>query len=65
MRTRLAVLTAALLLAAGCGKAGVDTAPATPEEEKQAEQRIKEEAGRERKARQNEQKGKTADPRDD
>ena len=51
MRTRLILLAAGLLLAAGCGKAP-EVKEATPEDEKAAEQRIKEEAARELKARQ-------------
>ena len=63
MRARLMGLTAALLVAAGCGKT-VDTSPATPEDEKAAEQRIKDEAARELKARQQEKKNKQPNPAD-
>jgi hypothetical protein len=64
MRTRLTALAAGLLLAAGCGSPAPDTRPATPEDEKAAEQRIQEEAARELKARRLEEqnrKGKSQD----
>jgi hypothetical protein len=58
-------LAAGLLLAAGCGKGAPDTRPATPEEEKAAEQRIKEEAARELKSRRLEEQNRKAHPQDD
>ena len=66
MRTRLTLLAAGLLVAAGCGTAP-EVKEATPEDEKAAEQRIKEEAARELKARQQqqqEQKNKKVKPED-
>lgn len=62
MRAKLTALVAGMLLAAGCGKTP-ETREASPEDEKAAEQRIKDEAARERKARQ-EQKNKKANPAD-
>ena len=60
MRKRLLGLIVALVVAFGCSPS-VATAPATPEEEKAAEQRIKEEAARELKARREEQKNRKPD----
>jgi hypothetical protein len=63
MRLRLTALVAGLILAAGCGKTS-DPTPASPEDEKAAEQRIKEEAARELKSRQLERQNKKANPDD-
>ena len=52
-----------LLPIAGCGGSSATVAPATPEDEKAAEQRIRDEAARERKARQ-EQKRQKPNPDD-
>lgn len=52
-----------VLLVCGCGTSDPAPAPATPEDEKAAEQRIKDEAARERKARQG-QKKSAPDPAD-
>lgn len=67
MRARLTALAAGLLLAAGCGGTTPEVKEATPEDEKAAEQRIREEAARELKARKQqrlEQKGKKVNPAD-
>ncbi len=65
MRVRLTGRAAGvlLLLAVGCGTS-VNTAPPTPDEEKAAEQRIKDEAARELKDRREEQKNKKVTPDD-
>ncbi len=65
MRTRLVRLAAGFILAAGCGGPAPDTTPATPEDEKAAEQRIKEEAARELKARQQQKLEKVNQPDND
>jgi len=60
VRGRICGLFAGLCLATGCGPAAAPR-EATPDDEKAAEQRIKEEAARELKARQL-QKNKSKDP---
>jgi hypothetical protein len=67
MRARLTALAAGLLLAAGCGTTVPEMKEATPEDEKAAEQRIREEAARELKARKQqwlEQKNGKVNPAD-
>jgi hypothetical protein len=66
MRRRMLSMAAVFILAAGCGGPAPDTSPATPEDEKAAEQRIKEEAARELKSRQQnrEKANQSADDRD-
>jgi hypothetical protein len=64
MRCRLAILTVGFALTCGCGKTPT-TAPASPEDEKAAEQRIQEEAARERKAQLLEMKNHKPNPDDD
>ena len=63
MRARLLWLTAGLLLVVGCSKT-TEVKEATPEDEKAAEQRIKDEAARELKERQQEQKERKSNPAD-
>jgi hypothetical protein len=65
MQLRLALLAAGFILALGCGKNNPEPVPATPEDEKAAEQRIKEEAANENKQRQAELKNKKRNPDDD
>jgi hypothetical protein len=57
-------LCAAALFLAGCGGSAPVTSEATPEDEKAAQERIKEEAARELKARQAEKKNKQPNPAD-
>jgi hypothetical protein len=63
MRIRLGILAAGFVLALGCGKTP-EPAPATPEDEKAAEQRIKDESARETKAQMLERKNKKPNPLD-
>lgn len=62
MRTRALALCSALALAAGCGGASRPAGEATPEDQRAAEARIKEQAAQELKARKAKPKG--ADPAD-
>jgi hypothetical protein len=64
MRRRLLALMAGFVLALGCGKTP-EPAPASAEDEKAAEQRIQEEAARERKAQLIEEKNAKASRNDD
>jgi hypothetical protein len=62
VRRLIFALVAGLWLAPGCGPA-IETRETTPEDEKAAEQRLKDEAARELKARQL-QKNKPKNPAD-
>lgn len=62
MRTRVLVLCGALVLLSGCGGGAPPMKEATPEDERAAEARIKEQAAQEVNARKAKPKGK--DPAD-
>lgn len=61
MRTRVLAACAAVALAVGCGGSVPPPREATPEDERAAEERIKEQAAQEAKAREQYKKG-SADP---
>jgi hypothetical protein len=64
MRTRVLALCAALLLLSGCGGTAPPSGEATPEDERAAQERIKEQAAQELKARKANPKGKDPADRD-
>jgi hypothetical protein len=64
MRTRVLALCAALVLLTGCGGDPPPAREATPDDERAAEARIKEQAAQELKARKQKPKGKDPADRD-